>query len=450
MKTDIRSISLGLAWRVCLAQVFTVLIAVLALILTWGDQESVHMDMFAADDVVAALHGDGHRIVLDDARWDALNAKAGGNLWFVAIDERGNRLSQGSVPDVHRELLSRLERVGHSELGSLTPPYLDAARIIVSNEQGRRLTVMVGGQPKTGLWEGVLMVLRLIGPWFFLPLIVVTLLVMPTVIHRAMRGVRRLAQQAQQLDIALPGARLDTRLVSSEIAPLVDAFNDAIGKVQQGYAARDKFLADAAHELRVPIAVVQARLSQLPQDALKAQLLNDVARLGNVAEHLLDLQRLDRSVDTLQPLDLAALARTAAAELAPLVIGAGYGFAVEAPERPVWIVGDGIALGRVIANLVHNAIVHGGGRGTITVRLDPAGTLEVSDQGDGVPADDREAIFEPFHRLRAAGSGSGLGLHLVKEIVQHHGGTVSVGEAGGGGASFRIVFHRPTSKPPHG
>jgi len=278
----------------------------------------------------------------------------------------------------------------------------------------------------------------------------VTLLVMPTVIHRAMRGVRRLAQQAQQLDIARPGARLDTRLVSSEIAPLVDAFNDAIGKVQQGYAARDKFLADAAHELRVPIAVVQARLSQLPQDALKAQLLNDVARLGNVAEHLLDLQRLDRSVDTLQPLDLAALARTAAAELAPLVIGAGYGFAVEAPERPVWIVGDGIALGRVIANLVHNAIVHGGGRGTITVRLDPAGTLEVSDQGDGVPADDREAIFEPFHRLRAAGSGSGLGLHLVKEIVQHHGGTVSVGEAGGGGASFRIVFHRPTSKPPHG
>ena len=55
---------------------------------------------------------------------------------------------------------------------------------------------------------------------------------------------------------------------------------------------------------------------------------------------------------------------------------------------------------------------------------------------------DREAIFEPFHRLRAAGSGSGLGLHLVKEIVQHHGGSVSVGEAAGGGASFRVNFHR--------
>lgn len=442
MDLHIRSISLGLAWRVCLAQVFTVLIAVTALILTWGDQDSVGMDMFAADDVVAALHGQDSGIVLDRARWTRIDRVAGGNLWFVAVDERGHRLSEGTVPAVHRELLSRLERVGHSELGSVTPPYLDAARVMVKSSDGRRLTVMVGGYPKHGLWEGALMVLRLIGPWFFLPLIVVTLLVMPTVIHRAMRGVRQLARQARQLDIGVPGARLDTRLVSSEIAPLVEAFNDAIGTVQQGYAARDKFLADAAHELRVPIAVVQARLSQLPQGALKAQLLNDVARLGNVAEHLLDLQRLDRRVDTLQPLDLAALARTAAAELAPLVIGAGYQFDVEAPEQPVWIVGDGIALGRVVANLVHNAIVYGGGRGTITLRLDAEGTLEVADQGAGVPAGEREAIFEPFHRLRAAGSGAGLGLHLVKEIVQHHGGSVSVGEAGGGGASFRIAFHR--------
>ena len=446
MRNETRSLSLGLAWRVCLAQVFTVLIAVTALILTWGDQESVNMDMFVAEDVAAALHRADGRMQLDAARWHALDARAGGTLWFVAVDERGNRLSEGRVPEVHRELLSRLASVGYSELGSLTPPYLDAARVVVSKKGGQRITVMVGGLPRAGLWESMLAVLRLIGPWFFLPLTVVTLLVMPLVIHRAMRGVRRLAQEARGMDIARPGARLDTQLVSSEVAPLVGAFNDAIVKVQEGYAARDKFLADAAHELRVPIAVVQARLSQLPQGALKSQLLTDVARLGNVAEHLLDLQRLDRSVDNRTPLDLAELARSAAAELAPLVIGAGYGFEVDAPEQPVWIVGDGIALGRVLANLVHNAIVHGGGQGTIRVALDVEGTLEVSDQGDGVPEDDREAIFEPFLRLRAAGSGSGLGLHLVKEIVQHHGGTVSVDEARGGGARFRIQFQQPPTR----
>lgn len=442
MSTDIRSLSLGLAWRVCLAQVFTVLVAVMALILTWGDQESVQMDMFVAEEVLALLNGSAQGITLDRAHWEALNAANGGNLWVEAIDERGNRLREGSVPAIHGEVLSRLETVGYSELGSLTPPYLDAARVVIRSEDGRRLTALVGGAPRSGLWEGALMVLRVIGPWFFLPLIIVTLLVMPMVIHRAMRGVRRLASEARGMDIAQAGARLDTRLVSTEVAPLVGAFNDAIAKVQQSYAARDKFLADAAHELRVPIAVVEARLSQLPPGPLKSQLLTDVARLGNVAEHLLDLQRLDRSVDKLQPLDLAALTRSTAADLAPLVIGAGYGFEVDAPDEPVWIIGDGIALGRVLANLVHNAIIHGGGSGTITVQLDAEGTLAISDQGAGVPADDREAIFEPFLRLRAAGSGAGLGLHLVKEIVQHHGGSVSVDEAQGGGARFRVQFRR--------
>ncbi len=442
MRIQTRSITWNLAWRVCLAQAFTVLMAVMALILTWDDRETVHMDMFVSDAIVGTLHGSADGIVLDEARWQALNHKANGNLWFVAIDERGDRLSRGKVPAVHRELISRLQGVGYSELGSLTPPYLDAARVIVSNDLGHRLTVIAGGRPKAGLWDGAWTVMRIIGPWFFLPLIIVTLLVMPLVIHRAMRGVRQLATQARGMDIGQPGARLDSQLVTSEVAPLVGAFNDAIGKVQQGYAARDKFLADAAHELRVPIAVVQARLSELPTGAIKAQLSTDVARLANVAEHLLDLQRLDRSVGKLQLVDLGMLAREAGAELAPLVIGAGYAFEVDAPEQPVWIQGDALALGRVVANLVHNAIVHGGRRGTIRLCVDTSGVLDVSDQGAGVPENEREAIFEPFHRVRAMSTGSGLGLHLTKEIVQHHGGTVSVGEAPGGGARFTINFQR--------
>ena len=442
MARPIRSITLGLAWRLFLAQAFTVLFAVAALIITWGDKDTWGMDMFMAEDVADALRSvDGH-LQLDQARWQKLDARAGGNLWFAAVDDQGAWLERGKVPAVHAPLLARLPTLGATELGSLVPPYLDVARVMIRYDEGRRITVMAGGAPKGGLVDGALMVLRLIGLWFFLPLIVVTLLVMPTVIHRAMRSVRRSAQQAKELDVGQPGARLDAQLVSTEVAPLVEAFNDAIDKVQQGYAARDKFLADAAHELRVPIAVVQARLSQLPQGQLKSQLLTDVARLGNVAEHLLDLQRLDRNTTALQRLDLAHLVREAAAELAPLVVGAGYGFEVDAPDTPVWVQGDGLALGRVIANLVHNAIVHGGGRGTICVRVDPLGLLEVSDQGAGVPVGDREAIFEPFHRLRAAGNGSGLGLHLVKEIVQHHGGSVSVGEAPGGGARFRVNFHR--------
>lgn len=191
MARPIRSITLGLAWRLFLAQAFTVLFAVVALILTWGDRDSWGMDMFMAEAVAKAVHSEGGRLVLDEARWHRLDTEAGGNLWFAAADDKGGWLERGTLPAIHATLLARLPTLGASELGSLVPPYLDVARVIIRTEEGRRITVMVGGAPKGGLLDGALMVLRLIGLWFFLPLIVVTLLVMPTVIHRAMRGVRR-------------------------------------------------------------------------------------------------------------------------------------------------------------------------------------------------------------------------------------------------------------------
>ncbi|HDS1838556.1 TPA: sensor histidine kinase, partial [Stenotrophomonas maltophilia] len=79
----IRSITLGLAWRLFLAQAFTVLFAVVALILTWGDKDTWGMDMFMAEAVAKAVHSEGGRLVLDQARWNKLDAEAGGNLWFA-------------------------------------------------------------------------------------------------------------------------------------------------------------------------------------------------------------------------------------------------------------------------------------------------------------------------------------------------------------------------------
>ncbi len=89
MARPIRSITLGLAWRLFLAQAFTVLFAVVALILTWGDKDTWGMDMFMAEAVAKAVHSDGGRLVLDQARWEKLDASAGGNLWFAAVDDKG-------------------------------------------------------------------------------------------------------------------------------------------------------------------------------------------------------------------------------------------------------------------------------------------------------------------------------------------------------------------------
>lgn len=154
----IRSITLGLAWRLFLAQAFTVLFAVVALILTWGDKDTWGMDMFMAEAVAKAVHSEGGRLVLDQARWNKLDAEAGGNLWFAAVDDKGVWLERGTIPAIHAPLLARLPTLGATELGSLVPPYLDVARVMIRKEDGRRITVMVGGAPKGGLLDGALIV----------------------------------------------------------------------------------------------------------------------------------------------------------------------------------------------------------------------------------------------------------------------------------------------------
>jgi signal transduction histidine kinase len=104
------------------------------------------------------------------------------------------------------------------------------------------------------------------------------------------------------------------------------------------------------------------------------------------------------------------------------------------------ISGDEASLERALTNLVQNAIDHGGRRGTITVKVDPQGSIEVCDDGDGIPRSKTDRIFEPFQRLRKDGKGGGLGLNLVQRIVNLHCGYVDVARSASGGACMRIVL----------
>jgi two-component system sensor histidine kinase TctE len=309
--------------------------------------------------------------------------------------------------------------------------------------------VMLGGIPHRGLWRQMLVVIGYLGGWITLPLMVITLVVAPWAIHRSLRGVNRVAAQAAAIQINERGRGLDTHAVPQEIFPLVDAFNTAVRRIGESYDAQDRFLVGAAHELRMPIAILATRLADLPPGTTRSRLQRDLSRLSNIAEQLLDLQRLDHHRSQSQRVDLAGLTREVAADVAPLVVDAGYTFAVDAPDAPVWVRGDPHALHRVIASLLQNAIAHGGDHGLIAVALQADGVLAVSDEGDGVPEDARQSIFEPFHRLRHSGSGSGLGLYLAREIMLRHGGTIAAEGAVGAGARF--VLSLPVDREPaHG
>jgi signal transduction histidine kinase len=170
-------------------------------------------------------------------------------------------------------------------------------------------------------------------------------------------------------------------------------------------------------------------------------------RLANIAEQLLDLQRLGKQVTEFAPLDLVTLVREVSADVAPLVLDAGYELAMDAPDSPVVVMGDRLSLCRAVTNLLQNAIAHAGGKGLIHVAVTTAGTFEISDEGPGIPEDERAKVFTPFYRLRPSSVGTGLGLHLVQEIVARHGGDIRVMDAPGGGARFSVRL--PLWEPIH-
>ncbi|WP_315388786.1 HAMP domain-containing sensor histidine kinase [uncultured Stenotrophomonas sp.] len=430
------SLSFSLAWKICLIQVAMVLSALVGMVLVYGDSSAAYVDWRTGEDVANAISVRDNALQVDWPAIDAAVPDRPATFWFAAADERGHRSEHGPVPAVYRPLVEQLQHVEPTDVRTRTQGTELAMRVWVAEQDGARVHVMIGGLPHRGFWRQMLVVIGYLGGWITLPLMVITLVVAPWAIHRSLRGVNRVAAQAAAIEISERGRGLDTHAVPREIVPLVDAFNAAVKRIGESYDAQDRFLVGAAHELRMPIAILATRIADLPPGQLRSRLQRDLGRLSNIAEQLLDLQRLDHHRSQHQRVDLAALAREVAADVAPLLIDAGYAFAVEAPDDAVWVHGDPDALHRVISGLLQNAIAHGGGSGTVMVELQPSGLLSVSDEGDGVPEQARQSIFEPFHRLRPSGSGSGLGLYLAREILLRHGGSIVAEEAAGGGARF--------------
>src|SRR5690606_6376855 len=122
--------------------------------------------------------------------------------------------------------------------------------------------------------------------------------------------------------------------------------------------------------------------------------------------------------DERTPVDLVRVAEQVAADLAPLVISSGYELSFNKDVASYPVLGDWSSLEHVVTNLVQNAVAHGGGSGAIAIRVERDGTLEVADEGPGVPVDERQKIFEPFYRVRPRDRGTGLGLSLVDDIVR--------------------------------
>jgi signal transduction histidine kinase len=219
---------------------------------------------------------------------------------------------------------------------------------------------------------------------------------------------------------------------------MVDALEEAAEQARRSESAMRRFIADASHELRTPIAAAQATAETLlreqpprpERDRLEAQLARDSARLGRLVGDLLDLARLEANTPLRrEPVELAAVGEAVAADVRSRA--EGHSIDVAAPRGAV-VIGDADALARVLRNLVENAVEASPPAGRVVVEVRRTnGTVEatVLDEGDGVPSADRERIFDGFVRLQPRDHGAGLGLAIARAIARQHGGDVTCDEA---------------------
>lgn len=266
-------------------------------------------------------------------------------------------------------------------------------------------------------------------------------------VGRALRPVESLRRQAADI----PGTALDQRLVvpdsGDELARLAETFNDLLQRVEAASARQRQFLADAAHEIRSPLASLRTQLevAQLHGDErwheLLPELVQDSQRLSRLVGDLLRLARLDagaplarRQVDLDEVVLHAAQRVRATTTVIVDTTGVSGGR----------VVGDADALDRVVQNLLDNAVRHARTRVTVTLTADHDVTLCVADDGTGIPEQQRETVFERFARLDDARSrdagGTGLGLAIVRDLVSQHGGAVRIEDARPGA---RVVVHLP-------
>jgi signal transduction histidine kinase len=227
-----------------------------------------------------------------------------------------------------------------------------------------------------------------------------------------------------------------------EVIPLVRAVNQALDRLEEGFRGQREFTADAAHELRTPLAILRTQIDTIDDRELAKSLRDDIESMSRLVNQLLDIAELETFViGDGEIANLSAIATEIAAYIAPLALSQRKSVAVTGADRTVRVRGNADALGRAIRNLVENALTHTAAGTAVEIAVDAAGELRVMDRGPGVPSTEREQIFRRFWRRdrRRAGS-AGLGLAIVKRIAEMHRATVHVSDRPGGGAVFALRF----------
>ncbi len=272
------------------------------------------------------------------------------------------------------------------------------------------------------------------------PMLLALMAALVVTLRGALRPLDRLMRYARSITPMQTGLRLPTDDLPRELLGAVEAVNGALDRLDRGFQAQRDFLADAAHELRTPLAILAAHLDTLDDKSKKPMLRADVDRMARLVNQLLMVAQLEAL--TIHPddkADLSALATELATLLAPLAIKTERGVAVLNADRPVLVRGNRDALYQALRNLADNALRFTPAGTEIEIEVDRSGAVTVSDHGPGVPEPQRAELFRRFWRAdRRQSGGAGLGLAIAYRIATAHAGQLTVSDNPGGGARFTL------------
>ncbi|TNF60261.1 MAG: sensor histidine kinase [Burkholderiales bacterium] len=426
----------------------------LSLALTWFVAQGIaskpfdralEFDLLALTQFVVSQEGQVRFDLTPQAR-DLLRADDSDLVYYQVMDTRGGVISGESdfplprdnvAPEPGRVLLRddllrgdevRVAYIWLSRFG-------DGQRLVlmqVAETKGKRSTLA------TEIIKGVM-----VPQFVILPLAV--LLVWLALV----RGIRPLNELEQRIRARKPDdlSPIEESFIPQEVAPLVSSINDLLTRLKTSLSTQKRFLADAAHQLKTPLAGLrmQAELAQRESDPAEIrgslqQIARSSARATHTVNQLLALARAETTGRTLPSarIDLARLVKGVVQDSVPRALEHGVDLGYEGPEAMpahCLIEGNPTLLQEMVRNLVDNAINYVGRGGVVTARMlldrfSGVQVLQVEDNGPGIPENEREFVLQPFYRALGTNvDGSGLGLAIVHEIVQQHGATLQMDDA---------------------
>jgi signal transduction histidine kinase len=276
--------------------------------------------------------------------------------------------------------------------------------------------------------------------WITIPILLMLLAIDILIFRRAVAPLLWASEEAKNIGPARTGIRLPTERMPSEILPLVTAVNQAFDRLEDGFRVQRQFTADAAHQLRTPLAIIRTRIET---GEGTAELHADIESMSRIVSQLLEIAELDTLVlDPSETADLRAVCAEVVGSIAPYALARQKDIALRGTEDPVPVKGNAEMLQRAIFNLAENAIKYTAKETSVDVEVRDDGSVRVRDCGPGIPPGEQNLIFQRFWRGdRRRTDGAGLGLSIVQGVVDDHEATVAVENLPDGGAQFTLRFH---------